>query len=341
MSKPPPAIAVTSTLAMVRAAEERGVPTDDVLSGAGLERSFLEDPDARLPGPTVLAIWHALRQRAADPALQLSAPMSLPFGAYRVIDYLVAASATVGEGVIRFARFFGLVADGVALSIEEAHGTHRLVLTTADGGTVPGVYVDYVFAALIGRIRMRIRPDLKVLRVDLCQREPSDTEPYEKVFRAPVHFGAASDQVSFSSEEWGAPTMDADEALARLLEEHARILEDRIPHPRSGFRVQVARAIAASFPDHPSMADVARLLHVSSRTLQRKLGSEDTSFREVADAVSSQLAVTYLSDPKVSSAEVAFLLGFSDPSSFNRAFRRWTGETPGQWREGRARGRSR
>jgi AraC-like DNA-binding protein len=335
MSKAPPTIAATSTLAMVRAAEERGVRTANVLAEAGLDRASLEDPDARLAGPTVLAIWNALRAQTADPALQLLAPVALPFGAYRVIDYLVAASATVGDGVRRFARFFRLVADAVALRVDEDGREHRLTLTAADGAAVPPVYVDYVFAALVGRIRMRIRPDMRILRVELRQPAPEAPAVYAEVFRAPVHFGAASDRLCFSHEEWASPTVQADEALARLLEEHARILAARMPHPGSGFRADVAKAIGDALPDGASVAWIARALHVSVRTLQRKLEAEGTTFREVVDTVAGDLAVSYLRDPKVSIAEVAFLLGFSDPSSFNRAFRRWTGQTPGRWRQKR------
>ena len=173
MPNAPPSIAATSTLAMVRTAGVRGIDTADLLEQAGLTAEHLEDPDARIPGPTVLALWNALRERAGDPALQLAAPTTLPFGAYRIIDYLVAASTTVGEGVGRFADFFRLIADGVALTIETNDEEHRLCLARADGGPIPPVYVDYVFAALVSRVRMRIRTALRVRRVELRQPEPA------------------------------------------------------------------------------------------------------------------------------------------------------------------------
>jgi len=335
MAKSPPTIAATSTLAMLRTAEARGIPTGDLLDAAGLTRDALEDPDARLPGATVLAIWTALRERTADPALQLAAPTSLPFGAYRVIDYLVAASDTVGEGVRRFARFFGLIADGVVLRIEEDDGEYRLCLGMADGAPVPPVYVDYVFAALVSRIRMRIRRDLQVRRVELRQAEPQVTAPYIELFGAPVRFRGPADRLCFASEVWNAPTENPDAFLARLLEEHALILARRAPDGAPGFRAAVEKAIAAAVPEGGSAEAVARMLHVSVRTLQRRLGESGTTFREVADAVHGQLAEAHLADPGVSIAEVAFLLGFSDQSSFNRAFRRWTGESPGRWRRRR------
>ncbi len=328
-------IASTSTVAMVRAAEARGIQTADLLEEAGLTREHLEDPDTRLPGPTVLAIWNALRDRTGDPALQLAAPALLPFGAY-VIDYLAAASATLGDGVLRFARFFGLIADGVALEVCRSNVGHCLCLSAADGGAVPAVYVDYVFAALVSRVRMRIRPALRVRRLELRQPEPRSAAAYRDLFRAPVRFGAKLDRLCFSVEEWHAPTMDPDAALARILEEHARILSERIPHDSGDFRDEVQKAIAASPPEGGSADDVARALHVSVRTLQRKLEEIGTTFREVSEAVRGNLAEGYLADPAVSIVEVAFMLGFSDQSSFNRAFRRWTGESPGRWRRRQA-----
>ena len=335
MATAPPSIAATSTLAMVRTAEARGFQAADLLEQAGISRELLEDPDARIPGPVVLTIWNALRERTADPNLQLAAPTSLPFGAYRIIDYLVSASATVGEGVHRFARFFRLIADAITLSVEEREGEHCLCLARADAGAVPPVYVDYVFAALVSRVRMRIRPDLRVHRVELRQVEPASAAPYTELFRAPVRFGAAADRLCFSQEEWVSPMHTADEALARLLEEHARNLARTVPDADSGFSANVQNVMASTFPEGGSPADVACALHVSVRTLQRRLLASGTTFREVADLVRSRLAREYLADPMVSIAEVAFLLGFSDQTSFNRAFRRWTGKSPGRWRRGR------
>jgi AraC-like DNA-binding protein len=331
----PPSVAVTSTLAMVRAAEARGAQTADVLEQAELSRDTLEDPDARLPGPTALSVWNALRERTGDPALQLVAPTILPFGAYRVIDYMVAASATVGDGIRRFARFFGLIADAMELTIEAGPHQRGLRLALADGGPVPSVYVDYVFAALVGRIRMRIRPELRVARVELRRPAPPETTPYTDTFRAPIRFDADGDVLWFDADEWSAPTSNADEALARILEEHARILEQRSPAGVDTFMAGVQQAIVAALPEGGGINDVARTLHMSVRTLQRKLVARGATYRHVSDTLRRQLAEGYLIERGVSVAEVAFLLGFSDQTSFHRAFRRWTGEAPGRWRRRR------
>lgn len=332
MAQPPPSIAVTSTRAMVRAAAARGCDTRAVLAAARVDPALLEDPDARLPGPTVLAIWNALRTETGDPTLQLVAPAALPFGAYRLIDYLVAASATVGDGIQRFARYFGLIAEQVALRVEAVAGDWCLSVAMGDGRAVPPLYVDYIFAALVVRIRMSIRPDLAVAGVELRQAEPASAGRYREVFQSPVRFGAPADRVRFTRAEWQRPTVDGDAALVAVLEEHARILGARTPPAAGGFLGAVEGTLASQLSDGASADTVARALNVSVRTLQRRLAGHGTNFRRVSDAVQARLAEGYLADPAVSVSEVAFLLGFSEQSAFNRAFHRWTGESPGRWR---------
>jgi AraC-like DNA-binding protein len=326
-------IAAPSTLAMVRAAEARGVQTADVLAGAGVSGTQLDDPDARLSYSQAMAIWSALRDRADDDALQLAAPFTLPWGTYRVIDYVVTASATVGDGVVRFARFFGLITDAVTLSIGRDGECNYLRIDMANGDPAPPMYVDYVFAALVSRVRLRMRSELRLLGVELRQPEPKDTTPYRALFQAPIRFGATADQLSFADEEWQAPAASADAALAQLMEELARMLAHRDGPPQEGFRRDVQNAIAATLMQGATAEDVARTLHVSVRTLQRRLESTGSTFREISETTRAQLAEQYLADSRVGIAEVAFLLGFGDQSSFNRAFRRWTGETPGRWRK--------
>jgi len=335
MIEAPPSVAVTSTLAMVRTAEARGFPVADLLERAGLPREVLQDPDARIPGAQALELWRALGERTGDPALQLAAPTTLPFGAYRVMEYLVRVSATVGAGVTRFAEFFSLIADGLSVSIEPDEEGSCLCVCTAEGGAVPPMYVEYVFAALVGRIRMGIRSDLQVRQVDLRRPRPPDVTPYEQRFHAPVRFGAPRDRLCFTAAEWAMPIEGADEALARVLEEHARVLAARLPEAHTDFVSAVRTAVMATLPDSADVEHVARELHMSSRTLQRKLAEAGTTFREVLDHVLSGLAESYLADTTVSIREVGFLLGFSDQSSFHRAFVRWTGSAPGRWRRER------
>lgn len=335
MSKAIPTIAATSTLAMVRTTSARGTEIADLLRGAGLTLADLEDPDARLPAPTVMALWNALRERTGDPALQLAAPQALPWGAYRIIDHLVAASTTVGDGVRRFAQFFGLIADSLVLEIGEATDHRSVTLSTVGGGPVPPVYVDYVFAALVSRIRMRICPTVRLRSVEMRMPAPVMVAPYHEVFQAPVRFDAGVDRLTFGTADWAERTQHGDAALAELLEAHARVLAQRTPRATVGFTLEVRRAIVATLAKGGTAQQVARALNLSVRSLQRRLVESGTTFRDLSETVRGELAQGYLANPRVSISEVAVMLGFSEQSAFNRAFKRWTGETPGRWRKRR------
>lgn len=328
-----PTVALTSTFAMVLAADAAGSDVDDLLAEVGIGRGDLVNPEMRLPLPKVLALWDQIRDRVGNPVLQLEAPSHLPLGAYKVIEYLLDASTTVGEAIGRFARFYGLIADDFRVSLEPGGGEQRMGFTMADGRPAAAIFVDYTFAAVTSRMRVRTRPDLEVNRVELRRPRPVDPSPYESLFRAPVLFARSADLLCFSNEEWAAPTDRGDESLATLMEEHARILSERLSGTPKGMVADVRDVILATLPENPGAEEVAQKLHVSTRTLQRKLAEFGASFSQVSDEVRSELAKDYLSDRAVRISEVAFLLGFSEQSSFNRAFRRWTGQTPGRWRE--------
>jgi AraC-like DNA-binding protein len=119
--------------------------------------------------------------------------------------------------------------------------------------------------------------------------------------------------------------------LAQVLEAHARI---KLQRPTGGGTLgfELQRAILAALPEGARMADVARALHLSPRTLQRRLAQAGSSYREALDGVREEVACRHLEDPSLSLAEVGLLLGFGEASSFHRAFERWTGRSPGRWR---------
>lgn len=334
MTRIEPTVLLTSTRAMVSAAESAGVSprtVDRLLVEAGLSRERLHEPEAREGVVGVLALWDRLRSEAGDPTLQLRAPTCLPFGSYGVVDYLVDASRTVGQGFQRFAAYFRLISDGVVLTVEDDAAQPYLSLTGRDGRAVPSVYVDYVFAALIGRSRMHIRPEQVLARVEFTRARPDDPRPYETFFRAPVIFGADIDRLCLPRAEWDTPLEHGDDLLVELLDRHAAILANRLPSPRQGIVADVQQTILERLPTSPKAEEVAKELHVSTRTLQRKLTRAGVTFAQVVENVRAELAKDYLSgDTPIS--EVAFLLGFSEQSSFHRAFRRWTGMAPGRWR---------
>jgi AraC-like DNA-binding protein len=317
---------------MVRAAAALGVDVDAVLGAQGVAGSVLDDPDARLPHPTVLRIWDELAALSGDPALPLRAPRILPYGAYRVMDYLPVSTPTLGEWFGLFARYFCLINNGVDLQVRWEDERPYMDMRMVDGGACEPVYVDYTFAAFVERTRLRAHPGWSPPLVELRHPAPEDLRPHQSVFNCPVVFDASGDRVWCRIEDWTAPSAGADASLGLLLEEHARLLSEAVP-THGGFVSAVRSAIAEALSDGAPSSKVAKKLAMSVRTLQRRLSHEGTTYSAVLDSLREELARRYLADSDVAISEVAFLLGFSEQSSFHRAFKRWTGVAPGEWRK--------
>ncbi len=322
-----------ATRALVEACARLGLDTDALLARAGVGRALLDDPDARIPAARADAVWREAYGAAADPALSLHAAEQTPFGAFRVLDYLGASGATVGEGLRRVAAYFPLVDPRASLAVDEEEDAVALVFR----GTrvaLPPQAEEYTLAILASRVR-HVAPGA-VVAVRLAFPRPPDTREHARVFGAEPAFGAAAPALSLPRAAWDAPTRTGDRTLFAALDEHARALLARASPPESA-AARARDAIAADLPGkEPSLSRVARSLGTSSRTLQRRLGAEGTSFAAVVDEVRRERARVYLEARDVSMAEVSWLLGFAEQSAFARAFRRWTGETPTRWRGTRA-----
>ena len=161
---------------------------------------------------------------------------------------------------------------------------------------------------------------------------PADITEHARLFRCSVKFGAPSNRLTFASSLLSLPIARADASLCALLDRHAEELLAKFP-PRDSLIDQVRGIIADEFRGgDPSLERVADQLGLTPRTLQRKLHELGTSHNELLDQMRRQLAMRYLREHEMAICEVAYLLGFSESSSFHRAFKRWTGITPKEYR---------
>lgn len=296
------------------------------------------DADRRIPAARADALWAAAFAKAGDPNLALHAAEALPFGAYKVVDFLTAHSPTVGEAFRRVAAYFPLVDSRAVLEVidepaEPASARHQLVMRTRDPGValIPAAQ-EYTFAALVVRARVVAGDDWAPDAVEVTFPEPTDSTELRRVFRTELRFGRRVPRLCFSRASFDAPVRGAEPALLAVLEDHARRLVAELP-PSDDLVGRVCAAIAEELTGgNASATRIARRLATSERTLQRRLHAEGRTFAQVLDETREAVAKTHLKDRGLSLAEVAWLLGFSDQSAFTRAFRRWTGKTPGAWR---------
>jgi AraC-like DNA-binding protein len=325
-------VLTVSSRALVDACDALGIDADALLAAAGLTRARVCDPDARIPVETMSALWREAYARANDPDLALHAAEALPFGAYAVIDFLARTSTSIGGALERVSRYFPLINSVVELPITIGTQVCVDMLDRRGPGKLPRAYAEYTLAAVVLRTRIAAGIDYPLVRVDLAHEAPVDQSAHVRIFRCPVHFAAERTGFVLARSVWDTPIDRGDSGLAAVLERHAQMLIAQLPRvsePVGRVRATIQAQLKGG---DPSLANVARSLGTSSRSLQRMLAAEQLTYARVLDDVRSTMARAYLSERVLSIAEVAYLLGFSEQSSFTRAFKRWTGASPAEFR---------
>ncbi|MFP2961699.1 helix-turn-helix domain-containing protein [Myxococcus sp. 1LA] len=176
--------------------------------------------------------------------------------------------------------------------------------------------------------------DLVPLEVSFHHAAPPDIAEHRRVFRCEPRFEQPYNGVSVAREALETPLLKADSGLSAVLERHTRELLAKLPQVE-GFVERVRAHAAEGLPNGGATNEaIAKRLHMSVRTLNRRMRDEGTSLQDVVDTLRRELALRYLEERRLAIPEVAYLLGFSEASAFHRAFRRWTGTTPAEHRRG-------
>lgn len=326
-------VATTSSRALLAACQKLGLDTDALLADAGIERAELENPDGRLAAASVATLFRRALAMSNDDELPLRAAEAVPFGAYRIIDFLAASAATVGDGLAHVARYFPLINSGAELCVGEGNGAMRVELRSLDPAGIPRAYAEYALAVTFLHCRHAAGFAWPLREARFASARPASTSAHERLFGCPVTFGTERHELVVAPEVWQAPSQGAASSdLLRVLEEHAG---RTIASLRSSETLEssVTRLLTKALRGgDPSLEAIAKALHLSPRTLQRRLQAEGCSFADVLDRTRRSTADVYLKERSLALTEIAYLLGFSEQSAFSRAFQRWYGVAPSRYR---------
>jgi AraC-like DNA-binding protein len=318
---------------MLEACSRLGLDTDALLQAVGISRRTIEDPDGRLEAEKVSALWAKAYEQSRDPVLSLHAAEACPIGAYKVIDYMAFNASSVGEAFECAARYFWLVNTAIRLPIDASGDPVTFDVEDESGPMgVSRPYAEYCLAAFVLHVRAATGVEFPVRQVTFVHRTPADISEHERVFGCPVRFEAKHNRLSLDREVWRTPTQRGQPGVLQVLTEHADLLLEKLPRG-PGLVEKLRRAIGERLRGgDSSLESVSRDLGMSARSLQRHLRELGYSFQTLADEVRAATARLYLEQPDIAIAEVAYLLGFSDQSTFNRAYKRWTGLSPARSR---------
>ncbi|EXF91177.1 AraC family transcriptional regulator [Pseudomonas fluorescens HK44] len=322
------------TRALRKQLDALGLDSNALCLQAGLDPQLMDDPNARYQLSATTRLWELAVEVSGDPAIGLRVSRFVSPTTFHALGYALVASGSLREVFERIVRYHQVISDALDLELTRGEDRYCFTLKVPEGSPAPAREAIDAFAAIYVRTcRNRLGRDYAPLAVYLRRPEPVDPKQWHAVFRAPIFFAADEDRLEFSIEDFESHLDDANPELA---EHNETVLKRALTQLRLlTWERKVLDAIEAQLPEgEPSAERIAETLHLSLRSLQRHLADEGCRFDTLLNECRENLALLHLRDPQCSLSEISYLLGFADTSSFSRAFKRWTGMTPGQFRDG-------
>lgn len=316
-----------------------GIDFDKICDDAGIELSFFENLDKRISAKRFLPVW--------DKAIQLTGDRNfgLHFGKELANNYLggnilismMVNSPTIGEALNIFCRYHNLMEDAICPEIKvEGDFACLSWKFMIPGVKIPRQNAESLLCASMYILRYISEDRLTPVAVRFGHPRPRDIREHKEIFRSPLQFGQSKNELVIERAVLDGPIFLASRELFDTLEQLAgkRLNKMYSPNSWSDKVIQIIGALLSS-GEKSDIDTVAVNLAVSVRNLQNKLKAEKTTFTQLIDQFRKQNAIDYLKQPDITICDIAFLLGFSEQSAFNHAFKRWTGSTPMQYRKRR------
>jgi AraC-like DNA-binding protein len=330
-------IARTSSAAWVKGVVDmfsaEGLDVEELFDLAGLDLAALNDPAGRFPIDDVSVLWQLAVARSGKTTLGLSRELTTTYGNLDVVAYAMMTCQTLLEGLDRLARYMNVVSDAATFVLTPAAGGYWLELGHLGGERpVPRQRVEFGMLTVLTHCSWITGRDLHALSVDFVYPDPPDPRPYGDAFQCPLRFGQEANRALLRTTDLALPLSGRNATLATL---HERLAEQRLASLHGARTSRLVRDLIAARVAGPDLSreGIAAALHISSRTLQRRLEDEGTSFQQLRDDTRRELAQRYLREPGSNSlSRVAERLGFEDQSNLFRACKRWFGKSPGQYR---------
>ncbi len=326
---------------LVRMTGERGYDLGLVLRRAGLDFDPL-DPESEGWRPEISAmqysrIYQQVLSLLQDETFGLHPEKVVSPGAFRMMCYCIISCGTLGRAIRRATEFYRTFFDEEAQLYANFSQRHARVGYQDMGGRgrhqvdAVDAYGLSIWHRFFGWLTGR---PIKLERVDFVGEAPANVEKYEALFACPLYFGQPANLLYFDSEYLKYPLVHTEQSLQEFLRTapYQLLTMTRESHENS-LETQVRAMIGHDFSQgFPSFDTISRALNISAPTLRRRLKREGTTFQQLKDSCRCEAAKLQLARLELSINAVALQLGFTDPSAFHRSFKKWTGQTPGEFR---------
>lgn len=314
--------------------EMRGGDTVALLKSLGLKARALDDPAHRVPSEKIGSLLLGAAIQLKDPLLGLHMGDAATPAVIDSVGYAVTHSPTIGDAfdiVIRSARYQN-EAFHCSLQTQDRNSTFIVSFIDPDAEAARHLS-ERALAHVVHWIAGLTGVDFKPVEIRFPHNRNQDRKEYQRVLKAPVSFNQHHYAVVFDPAILSVRLPEANLQLGQILQHHLDQALAAMPM-LDNLMDAVRREVAANLTDGPiSMPVICEKLGMSPRTCQRKLREEGLTWNKLIEQLRKNIAMQYLSGSGLPAYEVSYLLGFSDQAAFNRAFKRWTGVTPGKYRQ--------
>ena len=324
---------VTSTL--WKQIEAHGMDPSALFAGVGINPEAMFDSGARIPFEAVDRLLLRLVELTGDPQLGLKVTAYFRPAHLGALGFAWLASSSLQTAFERFSRYAAMINDQLSVKLDEESGCRVITFDTSEPSCIASVREDAQLAIVIKSCRAIAGDRFAPQKLQLKQTEPVDTQLHYEWFRCPLEFQSPRTAMHIPLDVARARLAGSNDELAKLNE---HIVVKYLAHSAKN---DIVNRVKASIIDGLASGGVtesvvAEKLHMTARNLHRKLGRENTSFKVLLNEVRQELAQQYIKDRSITLTEISFMLGFSEVSSFSRAFKNWTGRPPSAVRQASA-----
>ena len=309
------------------------VDTNQFLPSIGIDPANLQSPDARIPIETYLLIQDQAAEYTKDPYFGLHMGEFAHAGSWSILGYMMMNSTTVEQALEKAQRYSRIVGDLIHTQTESQENRIKYIYTTPPFAPKMSRHCfEASLASSVCMIRAITGTKLSPSAVHLTSSPPTSMAEYERVFCCPVYFEQKESSLTIDASILHTPVLLPNSELLQHFENYAQEFLGRIDR-KNEYTHKVTKLILSRLDDETlSIEGIAKDMHVSVRTLQNRLREEGVVFSKLLQEIRVKLAQKYLQEEH-SVETIAYLLGFSEPSVFRKAFKKWSGITPKEYRE--------
>lgn len=329
-----PLVPVNVPATMVKLGTDKGLSKDLLLSNTGISEEMLSDPSTRLSYQQLALFTENLIRHYPANTLGIDLGAAVNINQYGMLGYAILSCANIRSALRLGLKYHSLIDPAFTFEVVEQQNTIAIRLTTH----IPMNHIYRMLCDLfvvnfttLGRF-LTGNSDLQPLEVHLNHPAPDYLDAYQNHFDCPILFDQPRTELIVDSTYLDLPLIMADQATAIMAENQCAEILARMG-PKEGIAAKVRRILLSNPGQFPAVDVVASQLATSTRTLSRSLQEIGTSYQRILDEVRKEMAIEYLRNSALPIEEIAALVGYSDPSNFRKAFRRWTSHAPSYYRE--------